>query len=139
MAVSSLHPHQLPNPGTWAQGSRWPKGGASDNQPSDGTWCTDFGNLTIDFRWLFQKDPHRGQRANPPRLTEEAEAEEWVTHPESQKKPKSPEGGPSLGVAVIPEHSQHMICSHRTIPEGWQGTRLLSTYLVPCAGHRTER
>lgn len=52
MAVSSPHPHQLPNPGTWARGSRWPKGdtqgGLSDNQPSDGTWCTDFGNLTID-------------------------------------------------------------------------------------------
>lgn len=57
MTVSSPHrhphPHQLPSPGSWARSSRWPKGdaqgGPSDNQPSDGTRCTDFGNLTTNF------------------------------------------------------------------------------------------
>lgn len=57
-----------------------------------------------EFLMALPEDPHRGQRVKPPRLTEEAEAEERVTHPESQKKPRSPEEGPSLGVAVIPEH-----------------------------------
>lgn len=116
MAVSSPRPSSL-----HLGASRWPKGdsqgGPSDNRPSDGTGCIDCGKLNSDPEdsyWLLQTERCRDQQVSCPQAEREAQVEEWVTHPGSQKEPE-PSGGPQ-GRALCRsewllfiEYSHHML------------------------------
>lgn len=78
--MSRPHSRQPPGLGTQARGSRWPKGdtqsGPSDSLSSDAIWCTDFGKLKSDNRFL---------RAPPERSTQRSVGQ---TSPGSQRKPR---------------------------------------------------